>query len=180
MKQQQYDHENIKRQLEDDADREIYELKAKYEAQLKDEQQLNLDLRAETGIYSKKLNSSQKEIRELKHTITIRDADLVKLKSIISQFEKDIAELQKEIAERDDTIQEKEKRIFELKKKTQELEKYKYVLEFKITELKSQIEPRERKIFDQKEEMKEMVSELENQQKTIATIGINGFLFIYS
>lgn len=75
MKQQQYDHENIKRQLEDDADREIYELKAKYEAQLKDEQQLNLDLRAETGIYSKKLNSSQKEIRELKHTITIRDAD---------------------------------------------------------------------------------------------------------
>lgn len=166
------EHELIKQQIEDDADREIYEIKTAHEKELKEEQDNNVRLRGETGIIKKKLLTAQKEIDELKHTVYSLQNEHVKFKGVIVGLEKDIADLKKEISERDATIQDKERRIYELKRKNQELEKFKFILDFKIKELKSQIEPRDRQIREQTEQINDMVSELENLQKVIMSLDI--------
>ncbi|KAK4873590.1 hypothetical protein RN001_012950 [Aquatica leii] len=166
------EHELIKQQIEDDADREIYELKTSHEKDLKEEQDNNVRLKGETGIIRKKLIATQKEIDELKHTVYTLRNEHSKFKTAIVGLEKDIADLKKEISERDATIQDKEKRIFELKRKNQELEKFKFILDFKIKELKSQIEPRDRQIRDQTEQINDMVNELENLQKIIISLDL--------
>ncbi|XP_044759161.1 cilia- and flagella-associated protein 57 [Coccinella septempunctata] len=165
-------HELIKQQIEDDADREIYELKAAHEKELKEEQDLNVRIRGETAMVKKKLITSQKEIDDLKHTVYLLESDHTKFKGVIVDREKDIADLKKEIAERDQTIQDKERRIYDLKRKNQELEKFKFILDFKIKELKSQIEPKERTIREQVEQINEMVRELENLQKIILSLDL--------
>lgn len=166
------EHELIKQQIEDDADREIYELKTSHERDLKEEQDNNVRLRGETGIIRKKLLTSQKDIDELKHSVYTLQNEHLKFKGVIVGLEKDIADLKKEISERDATIQDKERRIYELKRKNQELEKFKYILDFKIKELKSQIEPRDRQIREQTEQITDMVNELENLQKIIIGLDI--------
>ncbi|RZC27649.1 WD repeat-containing protein 65 [Asbolus verrucosus] len=165
-------HEMIKQQIEEDADREIYELRAIHAKELREEQDLNVKIRGETAIVKKKLLTSQKEIDELKSKVYTLDNDHTKLKKSIINLEKDIADLKKEISERDATIQDKEKRIFDLKRKNQELEKFKFILDFKIKELKSQIEPRERMIQEQTEQINAMVRELENLQRVILSLDL--------
>lgn len=165
-------HEMIKQQIEEDADREIYELRATHAKELLEEQDMNVKIRGETAIVKKKLISSQKEIDELKSKLYTLDNDHTKLKKSIINLEKDIADLKKEISERDATIQDKEKRIFDLKRKNQELEKFKFILDFKIKELKSQIEPREHMIQEQTEQINAMVKELENLQRVILSLDL--------
>ncbi|XP_031354286.1 cilia- and flagella-associated protein 57 [Photinus pyralis] len=166
------EHELIKQQIEDDADREIYELKTSHEKLLKEEQDNNVKLKGETGILRKKLLAGQKEIDELKYSVYSLQCEQAKFKTAIVGLEKDIADLKKEISERDTTIQDKEKRIYELKRKNQELEKFKFILDFKIKELKSQIEPRDKQIREQTEQINDMVNELENLQKIIVNLDI--------
>lgn len=166
------EHELIKQQIEDDADREIYELKTIHEKELKDEQDANVKLRGELAIVKKKLMASQKEIDDLQHNVYSLENEHVKFKGIIVGLEKDIADLKKEISERDATIQDKERRIFELKSKNQELEKFKFILDFKIKELQSQIEPRERAIREQTEQINDMVRELENLQRIVISLDL--------
>lgn len=72
--QEQFDlekreHETIKASIEDDADREIIEIKAAYETQLKEEKDANVRLKGETGLMKKKLITAHKEIDELKHQV---------------------------------------------------------------------------------------------------------------
>lgn len=168
--QQIKEHELIKQQIEEDADREIFELKTIHETRIKEAQEENFRLKAEAGTAKKKLLASRKEIDELKMKVSTLITEHIKFKTIIVGLEKDIVDLKKEITERDSTIQDKEKRIFELKHNNQELQKFKFILEFKIKELKAQIEPRDRQIREQMEQIKEMVNELENLQKIIMTL----------
>ena len=49
------EHEETKRQIEEDADREILDIKNKYERRLRDEKEQNLRLKGETGIMRKKV-----------------------------------------------------------------------------------------------------------------------------
>ena len=167
------EHETIKQQIEDDADREIYDFKSTYEKMLTDEQDANVRLKGETQIIKKKLTVSHKEIDDLKHILHTQENEHRKLKQIVINLEKDITDLKKEISERDSTIQDKEKRIYELKRKNQELEKFKFILDFKINELKSQIEPRDRTIREQTEQINDMVNELENLQKIIINLDVH-------
>ncbi|CAH1131991.1 unnamed protein product [Ceutorhynchus assimilis] len=164
------EHELIKQQIEDDCDREIYELKAANEKDVKEEQDLNVRLRGEAAVVKKKLLVTQKEADDYKHQVYVLENEHIKFKSIIMTLEKDIIDIKKEILERDSTIEDKEKRIFQLKSKNQELEKFKFILDFKIKELKSQIEPRERTIQEQVTQINEMVRELENLQKVILNL----------
>lgn len=162
------EHENIKSSIEEDADREIIEIRTAYEVQLKEEKDANVRLKGETGLMKKKLITANKDIDEFKHQILqlkgryiannhfdsnyllgnflrvsvkifLFLAEHKQFQKVISTLERDVADLKKEIGERDGTIQDKEKRIYELKRKKQELEKYKFVLNFKITELKNQV-----------------------------------------
>lgn len=68
-KQNTNEHEMIKQQIEDDADREIFELKQNHEKELKEEQDLNVRLRGEASLVKKKLLTSQKDGEDLKHKV---------------------------------------------------------------------------------------------------------------
>lgn len=164
--------ELMKQQVEDDVDKEIYELKAAHERLLKEKQDANVRLRTEIGIIKKKYISVQKEIDDLKHTVYAMENEHTKFKGVIAESEKGIADLKKEIIERDNTIEDKERRIFELKSKNQELEKFKFILQFKIKELQSQIEPRERTIREQTDQINDMVKDLENLQRIVINLDL--------
>ncbi|CAH2006904.1 unnamed protein product [Acanthoscelides obtectus] len=172
LREKAKEHELIKQQIEDDADREICELKVAHEKELKEEQDLNIRLRGESAVVKKKFLAAQKDSEDLKHQVYSMEAEHIKFKNIIVGLERENVDNKKEIQERDQTIEEKEKRIFQLKGKNQELEKFKFILDFKIKELKSQIEPRERTIQEQITQINEMVRELENLQKVILNLDL--------
>ncbi|XP_039739223.1 cilia- and flagella-associated protein 57 isoform X2 [Pteropus medius] len=173
VRQQLREFEETKKQIEEDEDREIQDIKTKYEKKLRDEKESNLRLKGETGIMRKKFSSLQKEIEERANDIEILKGEQVKLQGVIKSLEKDILGLKREIQERDETIQDKEKRIYDLKKKNQELEKFKFVLDYKIKELKKQIEPRENEIKVMKEQIQEMEAELERFHKQNTQLELN-------
>merc|ERR1711915_413350 len=158
--------EEHKKQIEEDADREIIEMRTKYEKRLRESLESNMQLKGENGILQKKFASLNKEIETHQQDKRRLASDKDKLNDVIKSLEKDIQSLRKEIQERDETIQDKEKRIYDLKKKNQELEKFKFVLDYKIKELKKQIEPRENDSKAMKEQIQEMESELERFHKT--------------
>mmetsp|Transcript_21132 Transcript_21132/g.47585 ORF Transcript_21132/g.47585 Transcript_21132/m.47585 type:complete len:661 (-) Transcript_21132:39-2021(-) len=158
--------EETRKQVEEDADQEIEELKDKYESKLGAERDQHLRLKGENGIMRKKFHAQLKEIEAAKDDNKKLVTRQKELYHQISMLEKEISGLKKEIRERDETIGDKEKRIYDLKKKNQELEKFKFVLDYKIKELKKQIEPRELEISDMKLQIKEMDNELERYHKT--------------
>ncbi|KAG8333575.1 Cilia- and flagella-associated protein 57, partial [Homalodisca vitripennis] len=51
------EHEEIKRQIEEDADQEIIDLRTKFEQALRTEKDTNVRLRGETGVMKKKFLS---------------------------------------------------------------------------------------------------------------------------
>lgn len=55
-RQQQREYDETKKQIEEDADREILDIKNKYERRLRDEKEANMRLKGETGIMRKKVN----------------------------------------------------------------------------------------------------------------------------
>lgn len=54
-RQNQKEYEETSRQIEEDADREILDMKNKYERRLRDEKEANSRLKGETGILTKKV-----------------------------------------------------------------------------------------------------------------------------
>ncbi|CAH8509372.1 unnamed protein product [Schistosoma turkestanicum] len=173
LKQQTNHYEISKRLVEEDADREILEIKINYEKQLHHEHDANVRLKTESNVLKKKFTSFQNEINDNKNEIRKYSIETQKLNTIINNLEKDIQSLRKEIQERDDTIQDKDKGIFELKKKNQELEKFRYVLDYKVKDLKKQIEPKEIDIRNYKEQIQEMEAELQRFQKQNDQLEIN-------
>lgn len=138
--EKQKEYQEIRRQIELDADQEILALKNQYEHRLKEAQETAMRLQGDNGILRKKYKTLARDIEAAKSKREVMEAEQQKLLAHIRALEKDISSGKKEIAERDETIQDKEKRIYDLKKKNQELEKFKFVLDYKIKELKKQIE----------------------------------------
>lgn len=54
-RQQLREYEETKKQIEEDADREILDIKNKYERKLREEKEANLRLKGETGIMKRKV-----------------------------------------------------------------------------------------------------------------------------
>ena len=92
--------EEMLKQTEEDADKEILELKTKYEKILRSEREANVRLRGEGGILKKKLQSVLKDTDEFKTNIAKMTADNQKLHSTIKNMEKDITDLKHEIKNR--------------------------------------------------------------------------------
>ena len=99
--------EELQRQTEEDADREILDVKNNYERKLRQRWEENTKLRGEVGILSKKVGSLQEEIKNLKDEIQRLKQEVKKRDGIIASLKTDIEGLKKEIQERDDTIQDK-------------------------------------------------------------------------
>ncbi|XP_010011942.1 PREDICTED: WD repeat-containing protein 65-like, partial [Nestor notabilis] len=173
MRQQLRAHEEIKKQIYEDEDQEIMEIKIKYERQLWEEKESNMQLKGEIGVMNKRLNSLQKELKERNKYIEEMKLAQQKLQRTIKSLEEDILALKNEIQERTDTIQDKEKHIYDLKKKNQELEKCKFVLDHRIAELKKLIEARGNDIKIMKQHIYEMEGELERFHKESTQLKLN-------
>ncbi|KAJ8011195.1 hypothetical protein DPEC_G00055650 [Dallia pectoralis] len=171
--QQVREFDETKKQMEEDWDREVHNIRIQYERKLREEKEISMRLKGETGVMKKKFSSLQREIDDRNMEIDKLRLELLKLQGFIKSLEKDIMDLKKETKERDETIQDKEKRIYDLKKKNQELEKFKFVLDYKIKELKKQIEPRENDIKEMKEQILEMEGELDRFHKKNTQLELN-------
>lgn len=159
-------HDHLMTQIEDDADREILEVRTKYENWLYEERQINLKLKGEAGVMRNKFMASQRDVDDLKRQVHRVQGEFAQFHKNIQDLEKQIVELKKEISEREATIQDKEQQIYDMKRTNQELEKFKFVLDYKMQELKNQIEPRDREIQELKENIRHMETELTSLHKT--------------
>lgn len=163
-------HERLMTQLEDDADREILEIRTNYENLLYEERQINLKLKGEAGVMRNRFMASQKDVDDLKRQVYRVQGEYAQFHKNIQDLDKQVAEMKKEIDERNVAIQEKEQQIYDTLRTNQELEKYKFVLNHKIQELKDQIEPRDREIQQLKEKIQDMETELESHRETNASL----------
>ena len=89
--------EEILKQTEEDADKEILEIKSKYEKILKAERENNVRLRGEGGITRKKLQGVMKDTEEYKNNIAKMTTEKQRLHSAVKNMEKDISDLKNEI-----------------------------------------------------------------------------------
>lgn len=150
-----------KDQLEVDIDKEVEQLKDKFDARLATERDATLRLKGENGIMRKKFKALQKDIDDQTENIRTMYEKEEHLLLHIKNLEERIHSHKSEIKDRDKTIGESERAIYDLKKDNQELEKFKFVLDYQIKELKRQIEPRENEIADMKEQVASMDIQLE-------------------
>ncbi|XP_072157636.1 cilia- and flagella-associated protein 57 [Bemisia tabaci] len=168
LKQKDINHEEIKVQIEEDADREIINVKIDYEKELEKERDNLIQLRREVGVNKKKFVTAQKEIENYKIEIGQLRQEHKQYENKIQVLEKDVEDVLKEIAERDSIIQEKEKQIAATKSKVTELEKFKYVLNYKISDLKHQILPKDQEILEKNAVIKDIKTEIEDLKKETA------------
>ena len=152
--------EEILKQTEEDADKEILEMKTKYEVDLKKEKESNVKLLGELGILKKKHFAVHKDLEDQKSSISSMNSEQSRLETVIKGLEKDIQELKREIRGRDETVQCKEKEITELKRDLRSMEKHGFVLNHKIKLLEDEIQPKENKIAEMKSQILAMEEEL--------------------
>lgn len=111
--------EALKVETEFDGDSEIAEIKIKYDALLRAEEELKQQLAAQHAVLEKNLQTLVKEQENMElENKRMKDKQARVLESIHTQ-EKDIQSHKKEIREREETINDKDKRIYDLKKKNQ-------------------------------------------------------------
>lgn len=158
--------EQMRLQIEDDADQEIVHLRVENEKSLENERQLILKLRGEIGLMRNKYLTSQKNEEELIQKIDNWNEERSFLKKTIENLEKELDTSQNKIHDKESTIHENETKITNLKSDNRDLEKYKFLLDQKITELKTQIDPKDKELQEHREKIHHMETELINLHKT--------------
>ncbi|KAJ8674194.1 hypothetical protein QAD02_005456 [Eretmocerus hayati] len=172
LSQQVRVHEMIKEQIEDDADREIMDLRTSYEAQLHEERQLNLKLKGEAGVLRNQHAMNQRDTDELKLQLSNSRREYSQLKARKEELDREVAELRAELRERDITIASKDANIHELELARQELEKVRFVLQHRMGELRAQMEPRDAEIAEQRAKINDMEAELLALNRTNESLGL--------
>lgn len=157
--------EEILKQTEEDADKEILEMKTRYEKDLKLERETLVKVRGELGILKKKHFNAQRDLDGQKDNLDWMGKEQVRFKTEIRINEKDKVDLKKEMKGRDTTILEKEKEITHLKRELRQMENAKYVFQHKIMVLQEEIKPKEEKIDDMKQQILDMERELTKSVK---------------
>ena len=152
--------EEILKQTEEDADKEILEMKTRYERELKLERETLVKIRGELGISRKKNISTLKELDSQKENFDWISKEQSKIKGELKTNEKDKIDLKREIKSRDNSILEKEKEISQLKRELRHTENTKFVFQHKITALQEDIKPKDDKIKELKLQILAMEEEL--------------------
>ncbi|XP_014478629.1 PREDICTED: cilia- and flagella-associated protein 57 [Dinoponera quadriceps] len=163
-------HGHLVAQIEDDADREILEIRTNYESLLQEERQSNLKLKGEAGVMRNRFMAGQKDVEDLRRQVSRVQTEYAQFHKNIQDLEKQLVEMKKEIDERDATILDKEQQVYDTLRANQELEKYKFVLTHKVQELEGQIEPRNREIQQLNEEIRNTGIELKSYHETEASL----------
>jgi len=153
-------------EIEGDGDREVAEMKIRYDAKIKQEEVTGKRLMDNHALFARSFDGLVKDSHQQKVEIKrLRDKE-ARLFDTISCLHNDIQSYKKEIKEREEIITDREQRMYDLKKKNQELEKFRFVLDYKIKELKLQIAPRESEINTMREQIGEMDQELSLYNKS--------------
>jgi len=105
--------------IEEDVDREMEDLRARYESKLQQETKATLLLRGENGFMKRKFMNVNREMTEKKEALAALADKEKELHEAIAALQKDVQGQKKEIREREETIADKESRIYDLKKKNQ-------------------------------------------------------------
>mmetsp|Transcript_66659 Transcript_66659/g.172544 ORF Transcript_66659/g.172544 Transcript_66659/m.172544 type:complete len:523 (-) Transcript_66659:96-1664(-) len=158
-------HQETLAQLEQDADREIEELKEMYEKKLAQEKDEKVRLRGQAGIHKKYHDDLDRQMQKRSDDVKKEEEKNRHKEEMIMSLLKDKDSNEKEIKERDKTITDKELRIYDLRKQNQELEKFKFVLDYKIKELKAQIDPKTADIESMKKQTQAMDDELNDYMR---------------
>ncbi|KAA0718887.1 Cilia- and flagella-associated protein 57 [Triplophysa tibetana] len=164
-KQQVREFQEYIKQLEEEGDLEIQDIRLQYKQLLTEEKQTNTKLKIESDTTKKSFQNVQKEIENKNLEIEKLKQEEQKLQAVIRSLEKDIVGLKNSVQERDGIIQDKEKTIYGLVKNTDMLKNTVAVLEFKNGYIQEQIEPKENEIKELKEQMQEMEGELDEFHK---------------
>ncbi|KAI3384052.1 hypothetical protein SNEBB_002485 [Seison nebaliae] len=138
--------EEIIKQIEQDIDYEIENLKHTYDFRIRSETDGNNMMRGETAILRKKFNTLQMNNVKWSKAFEMLRIENEQLYRSRNDIEKVVQTLRKEIQNRELTIAEKEKKAFELKKHHRELEKFKFVLDNRVIEMKQILDPKEEEI----------------------------------
>ncbi|XP_049853905.1 cilia- and flagella-associated protein 57-like [Schistocerca gregaria] len=153
VEKQTQKHEEIKQQIEDDADHETVDLRTAYEQLLREERNISDSFRKEATVWKNRLKSLQKAGEECAVTFNETLIEHHKFQHKIASLEKDTEELKQELCQRDNALQDKEKGISDLKESNQELSKLKFILHYKTEELRNQIQPKDIQIQNKEEQM---------------------------
>jgi hypothetical protein len=98
MRRQIKEFEEITKEAEEDADREVLELKLQYDKKLQEEKETSLRLKGENGVMKKKFLTLQSEIENQKTEIQRLMTEEKRLQNVIKGLEKDILSLRKEVS----------------------------------------------------------------------------------
>lgn len=143
----------------------MVESQLSYEKRLKDSDEIITRWRGDAGVLKKKNSNMGKECEDLRKEIELLRSQYARFQETIKQSQKQVDDLKHERSQRDAVIRDKERQVAELNKRVQELEKYKLALGNKMNELKNEIEPRETEIREKKERIFEMERELKLLQQ---------------
>lgn len=135
-------HDEMRRQLESDANRELVELATDYKGKVTKERNERNRHFCAAGTHRKGYDDLKREFEKSLEHLRHHDEVLETLKREHKKAYADKVHLAKTIEDHNNAIGLKEQRMFELKKQNQELEKFKFVLDHKIRELRSQIDPK--------------------------------------
>lgn len=93
--------EELKKQIEEDADTEILQVTYSYEKKLRQEQSANAKLRADSGIMKRNFAAMNQEIESQKGEVLKLHHEGEKMKSTIMLSEKEVQSLRKDLVDRD-------------------------------------------------------------------------------
>eukprot|EP00094_Tigriopus_californicus_P008583 TCALIF_08273-PA protein Name:"Similar to WDR65 WD repeat-containing protein 65 (Homo sapiens)" AED:0.08 eAED:0.08 QI:0/0.28/0.12/0.75/0.42/0.37/8/0/1160 len=174
--------EEMLRQTEEDADKEIMEMKRKYEKQLRFEKDANVRLRGESGVLKKKYHNSIGEVEDQRANIQKATHDNQKLQQSIRNMEKDMTDLKKEVRLRDETITERERRIADQRKYAMELEKNRELntvskihtdLELQVEDAKARAMAYSGELVAEKKKVVKQSITIERMNKDLGLLGSN-------
>ncbi|KAJ8383718.1 hypothetical protein AAFF_G00215600 [Aldrovandia affinis] len=159
--QQKREYELMKKMIEEDADKEILDIRCKYEQKLREEKSIAMEYRDETGVMRKKACHVQKEMNNKSTEINSLKLELQKRQNVIEALKKDTVGFKNEIKLRNSNVEDKEKCISELRKMITDLDKSNFIMDCRIKELLNKIEPNEKTIEEIGEQIHKMEGELQ-------------------
>uniref|UniRef100_A0A8C6TUU5 Cilia and flagella associated protein 57 n=1 Tax=Neogobius melanostomus TaxID=47308 RepID=A0A8C6TUU5_9GOBI len=155
-KEQSDEYKEMIKQIEEDENKMIHDMRIQYEKKLHTEKETSKSLKGETGILTQKLYSLQRQIDDRNSDISALKQERQDLQGLVRSQEGDISDLKRKISGLEKTNQDKDNTISSLKKKNQDLEKLKFVLDFRIHELQNLTEPQQVELNANKERIQKV------------------------
>ncbi|KNC50270.1 uncharacterized protein AMSG_06429 [Thecamonas trahens ATCC 50062] len=166
------EHAEILRQVAEDHDDEVMEMKKVQEVIKTAASEKTVQLTDDRALLKMQYTDAVKERDALAAENARLHTRADTLRGEITELERRLSLLRVSVHERDEIIADKEMRILETKKLNQDLEKYKFVLDFKNKELTKQLEPKEQALVEMAQRLNSMDEELQRNVKEVDNLSL--------